>query len=152
MGYVGIVTALAIRVLAAFALVAVTAGAAPAQPTGEALPGLEAYDQLMTAVLRKWRVPGGALAVARDGRILLARGYGLADRASGAPVEPTSLFRLASLSKTVTAWPCSARQEDARSIPRCRPRRAGRRQFTTRACATSRAPPVGALAGFDHVG
>ena len=103
MGYVGFVTALAIRALAALALVAVTAGAAPAQPTGDALPGLEAYDQLMTAVLRKWRVPGAGLAVARDGRILLARGYGLADRASGTPVEPTSLFRLASLSKTVTA-------------------------------------------------
>ena len=103
MGYVGLVTALAIRALAALALVAVTAGAAPAQTTGDALPGLEAYDQLMTAVLRKWRVPGGSLAVAREGRILLARGYGLADRASNAPVEPTSLFRLASLSKTVTA-------------------------------------------------
>ena len=103
MGYRGFVTVAIRTVAAALALVAVTAGAAPAQPTGEALPGLEAYDQLMTAVLRKWRVPGAGLAVARDGRILLARGYGLADRASGAPVEPTSLFRLASLSKTVTA-------------------------------------------------
>jgi N-acyl-D-amino-acid deacylase len=89
--------------VAAAALLALTAAAAPAQPTGEALPGLEPYDRLMAGLLRKWRVPGGALAVARDGRILLARGYGLADRARGTPVEPTSLFRLASLSKTVTA-------------------------------------------------
>ena len=104
MVYLGLVTAVAIRaVAAAFALIAVTATAAPAQPTGEALPGLEAYDQLMTGLLRKWSVSGAGLAVARDGRILLARGYGLADREQGTPVEPTSLFRLASLSKTVTA-------------------------------------------------
>lgn len=91
------------RLAAAAALVALTAAAAPAQPTGEALPGLEPFDRLMAGLLRKWKVPGGGLAVARDGRIVLARGYGLADRERGTPVEPTSLFRLASLSKTVTA-------------------------------------------------
>jgi CubicO group peptidase (beta-lactamase class C family) len=74
-----------------------------AEPTGHALPGLESYDEFMTALIRKWDVPGGALAVAREDKLLLARGYGLANRDRQASAEPTSLFRLCSLSKTITA-------------------------------------------------
>jgi CubicO group peptidase (beta-lactamase class C family) len=76
---------------------------ARAEPTGSALPGLRSYDEFMTALMRKWDVSGGSLVVARHDKLLLARGYGVADRSRHAAVEPTSLFRLASLSKTVTA-------------------------------------------------
>jgi N-acyl-D-amino-acid deacylase len=48
-------------------------------------------------------VSGGSLAVARHGKLVLVRGYGFANRERGIPVEPSSMFRLASLSKTVTA-------------------------------------------------
>jgi CubicO group peptidase (beta-lactamase class C family) len=87
------------------AALALAAAATPARagPTGKALPGLQAYDALMTGLLRKWDIAGGSLALARDGRLLLARGYGYADVEGKRPVEPESLFRLASLSKTVTA-------------------------------------------------
>jgi N-acyl-D-amino-acid deacylase len=84
-------------------IVAAAALEARAELTGPALPGLAPYDELMTALLRKWDVPGAGLAVARHGKLLLARGYGLADRERRVPVEPTSLFRLGSLSKTLTA-------------------------------------------------
>jgi N-acyl-D-amino-acid deacylase len=43
------------------------------------------------------------LAVTDQGRLVLARAYGLADTASRQPVEPTSLFRIASISKPITA-------------------------------------------------
>jgi len=43
------------------------------------------------------------VAVARDGRLLVARGYGLADVENRRPVEPDALFRIASLSKPITA-------------------------------------------------
>jgi CubicO group peptidase (beta-lactamase class C family) len=68
-----------------------------------ALPGLEPYDAFMVALIRKWNVAGAGLAVARKDKLLLVRGYGLANKEKSAAVEPTSLFRLASLSKTVTA-------------------------------------------------
>jgi CubicO group peptidase (beta-lactamase class C family) len=74
-----------------------------AEPTGSALPGLGSYDELMTALMKKWDVPGAGLAVAHKGKLLLVRGYGLANKEHAVAVEPTSLFRLASLSKTVTA-------------------------------------------------
>ena len=77
--------------------------AEPPAPTGAALPGLGAFEDAMQTLLRRWDVPGGSLAVAYEGRLVLARGYGYADVQRGVRVEPTSLFRLASLSKTVTA-------------------------------------------------
>jgi CubicO group peptidase (beta-lactamase class C family) len=76
---------------------------ARAEPAGHALRGLEAYDDVMTALLQKWNVPGAALALAHENRLILARGYGLANKERSIPVDPTSLFRMASLSKTVTA-------------------------------------------------
>jgi N-acyl-D-amino-acid deacylase len=41
--------------------------------------------------------------VVKDGRLVFARGYGNADRDAQTPVQPWSLFRLASLSKPITA-------------------------------------------------
>jgi CubicO group peptidase (beta-lactamase class C family) len=93
----------AVVFLAVAGLLILPARDARAEPTGSALSGLKAYDELMTALLRKWNVAGASLVVARDDKLVLARGYGLADKSHHAPVEPTSVFRLASLSKTVTA-------------------------------------------------
>jgi len=87
----------------ALLLAAASAVEAWAEPTGPMLRGLGAYDEVMTALLAKWDVPGAALAVAHGNKLMLVRGYGLANKERGTPVEPTSLFRLASLSKTVTA-------------------------------------------------
>jgi CubicO group peptidase (beta-lactamase class C family) len=47
--------------------------------------------------------PGASLLVVRDGRTVLARGYGLADVERHVPVTPETNFRLASLSKQFTA-------------------------------------------------
>ena len=53
--------------------------------------------------LRQRGIPGASVAVARDGRIVYARAYGTADPASGEPVQVDTRFRLASISKVVTA-------------------------------------------------
>jgi len=71
--------------------------------TGKAVPELASYDRIVPALLAKWGVPGAAVAVVKDGRLVLARGYGWADRQERRPVEPDSLFRIASLSKSLTA-------------------------------------------------
>ena len=89
--------------LAAVLLLVLGALEARAEPTGSALPGLGAYDEFMVALIKKWDVPGAGLAVAYQDRLVLVRGYGLANKERAVAVEPTSLFRLASLSKTITA-------------------------------------------------
>ena len=61
------------------------------------------FDSLIPDFLRRYRIPGAAVAVAKDGRLVLAQGYGLADVQAQKPVQPDSLFRVASISKPITA-------------------------------------------------
>ena len=71
--------------------------------TGDSFPECVVFDEVMQAFMKKHHVPGASLAVSRNGRLVHARGYGYADRDAREPVQPTSLFRIASLSKPVTA-------------------------------------------------
>jgi CubicO group peptidase (beta-lactamase class C family) len=75
----------------------------PCPISGVADPKLAAYDTLMTDFMREHQPPGAALAVTKDGRLVYARGFGFADRERKEPVQPLSLFRIASLSKPFTA-------------------------------------------------
>lgn len=71
--------------------------------TGDAVEALKPFDEMMTAFLAEHQVPGASVAIARDGRIIYARGFGLADVEKKLPVLPDSLFRIASISKPITA-------------------------------------------------
>ncbi|WP_395702586.1 serine hydrolase domain-containing protein [Aquabacterium sp.] len=71
--------------------------------TGTAVPQLAAFDTEMNAFMQRWQVPGASLAVVRQGRLVFARGYGVADRSTGELVQPDALFRIASLTKPITA-------------------------------------------------
>jgi CubicO group peptidase (beta-lactamase class C family) len=72
--------------------------------TGEALPGLEAFDQAMFNILEDNYLPGGTLAVAYQGRLVLAKGYGFARKGftKSEPMQPKVRLRIASLSKPIT--------------------------------------------------
>ena len=48
-------------------------------------------------------IPGASIAVIEDGKIAWARGFGVADLASGRPVTPATLFQAQSITKTLTA-------------------------------------------------
>jgi len=61
------------------------------------------FDREIEAFMSARKFPGGALAVVKDRRLVYARGYGLADREGRALAWPTSLFRIASISKPITA-------------------------------------------------
>jgi len=59
------------------------------------------------ALFRQWNnptSPGCAVAVSRDGKLLLARGYGRASVEAGIANTPQTAFHLASLSKQFTAF------------------------------------------------
>ncbi len=55
------------------------------------------------SILARYDIKGASVAVARDGRLVYARGIGYADARSKEPVEPWHLFRVASISKLITA-------------------------------------------------
>lgn len=48
-------------------------------------------------------VPGCAVSVVRRGRLVVARGYGMADLSQGLAITPQSIFHVASVSKQFTA-------------------------------------------------
>jgi CubicO group peptidase (beta-lactamase class C family) len=45
----------------------------------------------------------GAVLLAKDGKVVLSKGYGLADREKGAPVRPSTVFNIGSVTKQFTA-------------------------------------------------
>lgn len=70
--------------------------------TGTAVIGLSAFDTWVRNLMQSTNVRGASLAVVKDGRLMLARGYTWAE--PGYPVtQPTSLFRIASMSKPLTS-------------------------------------------------
>src|SRR5215208_4530283 len=71
--------------------------------SGAAVPGMGPYDQSIRDLMRKYAIPGGAVAVVRDGKLFYARGFGYADVENKTPVQPDALFRIASVSKPITS-------------------------------------------------
>jgi CubicO group peptidase (beta-lactamase class C family) len=71
--------------------------------TGVADADLAPFDELMLKFVADNQVPGAALAVAKDGKLVYARGFGHADQQLGLPVQPGLRFRIASISKPITA-------------------------------------------------
>lgn len=60
-------------------------------------------DRLFGSFMRRWDLKGVSAAVAVDGRLVFARGFGYADAEAMVPAEPYHRFRIASVSKLVTA-------------------------------------------------
>ena len=59
-------------------------------------------DKLMESFVKDHAAVGAALAVAHNGEVIYARGFGMADREAQEPVTGDSLFRIASVSKPIT--------------------------------------------------
>jgi CubicO group peptidase (beta-lactamase class C family) len=64
---------------------------------------LHATDDLMLRLMSMENVPGAALALIKDGKIVLEKGYGFRDLETRAPVTTATLFNIGSISKSFTA-------------------------------------------------
>ncbi|MDQ3003629.1 MAG: serine hydrolase, partial [Fibrobacterota bacterium] len=85
-------------------LLAQTSRPMPRQWTvnGPDAPGLEGFDTYMRALMSRSGVRGGALAIAREGKLVFSHGYTWAE--AGYPeTKANSLFRVASCSKPLTS-------------------------------------------------
>src|SRR5829696_1275357 len=71
--------------------------------TGAAVAGMGSFDLSVRNLMQKYNIPGGAIAVVRDGKLFYARGFGYADVENKTPVQPDALFRIASVSKPITS-------------------------------------------------
>lgn len=85
-------------------LAAVVALAVDVCAAQTARPGsLEALDVAVGEVLTDARIPGAALVVIENGRIVFRRNYGVTDLSTRAPVVEDTVFRAGSISKSLTA-------------------------------------------------
>jgi CubicO group peptidase (beta-lactamase class C family) len=80
---------------------ALWAGAARAQAAADSVSAR--VDQVVLAELERQKIPGISLGVIRDGRLIKAQGYGLANVELGVPVTPQSIFQTGSVGKQFTA-------------------------------------------------
>ncbi|WP_422059984.1 serine hydrolase domain-containing protein [Sphingopyxis sp.] len=69
-------------------------------------------DRQLTDLSRRPEMAGLAVAVVEDGKLSFVRTYGVADKSTGAPVTPQTLFRWASVSKTATGTLAAALAND----------------------------------------
>lgn len=66
-------------------------------------PPLAGFDDYANKAIKDWEVPGMAIAIVKDDKIVLARGYGVKKLGDPAPVDERTLFAIGSSSKAFTA-------------------------------------------------
>lgn len=64
---------------------------------------LNGFDDYVNKAMKDWEVPGVAIAVVKDDKIVLAKGYGVRKLGDTAPVDERTLFAIGSSSKAFTA-------------------------------------------------
>ena len=64
---------------------------------------LEGFDKFITDVMAEWKVPGLAISIVKDGKVLYSRGFGSRNIKEGLEVTPHTLFAIGSCSKAFTA-------------------------------------------------
>lgn len=75
----------------------------PKAGTREAIFAQQVVERTPT-YLEALGVPGAAVAIIEDGKVILARGFGMANTNKGIPVREQTLFNIGSTSKSVAAW------------------------------------------------
>src|SRR5216684_6561820 len=79
------------RVLIAF-LILTIAAASPA-----------VIDSSVDRAMRELHVPGVAIGIIQDGKVILAKGYGVRQLGQSAPVTPDTIVAVGSMTKSFTA-------------------------------------------------
>jgi CubicO group peptidase (beta-lactamase class C family) len=64
---------------------------------------LSGFDEYVHKAIRDWEVPGVAIAIVKDDKIVMAKGYGVKKLGDPAPVDERTLFAIGSSSKAFTA-------------------------------------------------
>ncbi|WP_187270042.1 serine hydrolase domain-containing protein [Pontibacter qinzhouensis] len=69
----------------------------------DALQSFPELDKKLTMLMQQYRIPGLSIAIARNEKLVFAKSYGYASKERKDPVHNASLFRIASISKPITA-------------------------------------------------
>ena len=75
---------------------------------------LRQFDALVAQVQRQFDVPGVAVAIVKDGQVVLERGYGVREMGKPAKVDAHTMFAIASNTKAFTAAALNMLQDDGK--------------------------------------
>ncbi|MBA4122187.1 MAG: serine hydrolase [Acidobacteria bacterium] len=64
---------------------------------------LQGFDEYVNKAIKDWDVPGVAIAVVKDDKIVFAKGYGVRELGKPSPVDERTMFAIGSSSKAFTA-------------------------------------------------
>lgn len=67
------------------------------------LPETQRFDRIIEKFMNKWEIKGASFALMKDNRLIYCKGYGLADAEAQIPTDVKHVFRVASVSKLITA-------------------------------------------------
>jgi CubicO group peptidase (beta-lactamase class C family) len=75
---------------------------------------LARITETLKADVERGRIPGAVVVIARRGRIAYAEAVGFRDKATGAPMSPDAIFRIASMTKPLVSVAAMMLYEDGR--------------------------------------
>lgn len=67
------------------------------------LPQTQKLDRTIERFLSQWDIKGASFALMKDDKLIYSKGYGYADKELNEPTEVRHIFRVASISKLITA-------------------------------------------------
>jgi len=71
--------------------------------TGITSPGFGLVDNQVEQFMETWRIPGASVAITKDGKLIYSRGFGFSDLHHSQAAQPNTLYRIASVSKSITS-------------------------------------------------
>lgn len=86
------------RAAATFALILLVVSVAPAQEAR-----LQQIEQYVQKSMEEWKVPGVAVAIVKDDKVVFAKGFGTRELGTNKPVDENTVFAIASNSKAFCA-------------------------------------------------
>ena len=72
------------------------------------------FDRIIEKFMQKWEIKGASFALMKDDRLIYSKGYGFADEEAGIPMDVMHVFRIASISKLITAVAIMKLQEEGK--------------------------------------
>jgi CubicO group peptidase (beta-lactamase class C family) len=73
-----------------------------------------AAEKTIRSFMHRWSIAGASVAISLDGKLIYAKGFGYADTTSKEETQPYHKFRIASISKLVTAVAIMKLQEEGK--------------------------------------
>jgi CubicO group peptidase (beta-lactamase class C family) len=94
---------LVVFVCAASAALAKDLGTTKPESVGLSSDRLKRIDAVLKADVEQGKIPGAVLLIARKGKVAYFKSFGMRNKEKGLPMEKDSLFRIYSMTKSITA-------------------------------------------------